>query len=551
MILMKELLKINLNTPQDQAQRLGLVKKPGFGLWGPPGDENPASHRTSDGIVKPLLRTASSPKNAPEQGTIDVKSTNQTQGSIEPDLIRTWEAYIKKYNLIPYTPKTSEEELIRLEKMAGILSTEPGPEIMPEELFIERKKTIEEHLYILNDNIELATVVTGNTNASTAYSDNSQNSFFLQTIRSAAANIILGLDAGETIPNNESIIKSVSQVFGRKNPIRIANVTAEWRRVRQIFEKKLGAWIPENQKKGLPEEIMFEGWDLPTADEQRKKNIIRRDQRSRGLFPGQIDNDLSLSVPISTFNHKQLQGLRTLIHETVHSIRHEHNRLRRMQETPSGYALDEGVTEYITFGILAGLLNPEQYDNFLTEEMKNHPYAHFYNAVHVMARHGGFDVLDYMSDDNYSLVDGQKLRQYKAWRDSPYFSPFEQRPLPPPPVRRYNVTTKAIEAQKQAIQNIFKKLNIDEEIINNFVQVIDKFFEPDNKQDMAFCNRDFIKEFSKLADAVNSGKDIISKEYMEAVEAGNKELAEQIKQKYILNLYNLFKDGPRSATTKY
>lgn len=45
---------ILLETPADDAKRLGLVSKPGFGLYGPPGDDKPATHKSMLGRLVQL-----------------------------------------------------------------------------------------------------------------------------------------------------------------------------------------------------------------------------------------------------------------------------------------------------------------------------------------------------------------------------------------------------------------------------------------------------------------------------------------------------------------
>lgn len=62
---MIRLRNILLETPADDAKRMGLVSKPGFGLYGPPGDDEPATHRSMLGRLVQIKQDTTSAKTQP------------------------------------------------------------------------------------------------------------------------------------------------------------------------------------------------------------------------------------------------------------------------------------------------------------------------------------------------------------------------------------------------------------------------------------------------------------------------------------------------------
>lgn len=83
-----------------QAKRLKLVKKPGFGLYGPAGDENPATHKSVDGKLTPIgntqpaAKTPQKPKTAtalekPKQAPAKPSTTKQLAVPQQPTTATT------------------------------------------------------------------------------------------------------------------------------------------------------------------------------------------------------------------------------------------------------------------------------------------------------------------------------------------------------------------------------------------------------------------------------------------------------------------------------
>ena len=67
---------ILLETPADDAKRMGLVSKPGFGLYGPPGEDKPATHRTRLGKLVQIQQD-DQPKQTSQKTDAPDKPTQQ------------------------------------------------------------------------------------------------------------------------------------------------------------------------------------------------------------------------------------------------------------------------------------------------------------------------------------------------------------------------------------------------------------------------------------------------------------------------------------------
>lgn len=71
---------ILLETAADDAKRMGLVSKPGFGLYGPPGDDKPATHRSMLGRLVQIKQDDQPKQTAASQKT-DTPDQNPQQAS--------------------------------------------------------------------------------------------------------------------------------------------------------------------------------------------------------------------------------------------------------------------------------------------------------------------------------------------------------------------------------------------------------------------------------------------------------------------------------------
>lgn len=67
---------ILLEAPADDAKRMGLVSKPGFGLYGPPGEDKPATHRTMLGRLI-QIKQDDQPKQTSQKTDAPDKPTQQ------------------------------------------------------------------------------------------------------------------------------------------------------------------------------------------------------------------------------------------------------------------------------------------------------------------------------------------------------------------------------------------------------------------------------------------------------------------------------------------
>jgi hypothetical protein len=91
----------------EDAERMGLVKKPGVGLYGPPGDENPATYRSSGGELVPLGADGQGVRQPQQQPTPSVRPTQGKQAaspsSEESD--PRWRANTAMGNLFTASPQ--------------------------------------------------------------------------------------------------------------------------------------------------------------------------------------------------------------------------------------------------------------------------------------------------------------------------------------------------------------------------------------------------------------------------------------------------------------
>jgi hypothetical protein len=445
--------------PDRTAKDMGLVSKPGRGLWGPPGWNEPATHKTFKGAIVKLKEPISREELEKRERELDQKEAErkkekedarrrkrlglppvdvatqavenaprqQPVGKMPERTPEQAESLRKKFEeaaagLPPYIPRTEEQEKRRMESMVGPVPT-PDPtrdklpvgRLMTPEEHAARAKMLQENSRILDENPELAAIVIDRTNKTGTYSDERKNDDFIHSLRTVGTKVILSLENGEMLNDMGAFVTAITSALGRTTIPEIKEFTPEYEIQMGIpFGTLYGLYLRNNRDEGKPDAFSARALDVA-------------------------------GIPIHEYTDKQVSALSTFVHETVHAVRYDSYRALMLQGTKAGYVLDEGITEYVTGGIMAAILTPEQYEQY-RPSTNTHPYDPYRRGVSLLVEYGDFDVADYFNNDDYKMQEG--ISSY-TWNTKRYEYP-STRPV-------YDVVQKARAAQGLAMKNLIEK----------------------------------------------------------------------------------------------
>lgn len=267
----------------DDAKRKGLVKKPGFGLYGPPNGV--ATHQSRDGKLVPLKKRRTKSKKNP----VRRKSTPQDEPTVEDE-------------------PTPEEDTGGSE-----FKFEPSPTARVGEIVDAIRNTLQD---------------------------------------------------GKVI-NVQETLSAVTGVFGRKHAPEVKPFSQKMKElVKRSGQNVLGVYIAQLDEVQVPENIAIS------------------------------------SEPIDQWSDEELRVLGTFIHESIHSTSPRVGPGVRANntfyDTGHGFAIEEGLTEYLTHITINELRGP-------SKEKFDYCYADEVHAIKLMSEWGNLDIREAFAMDSDAL----------------------------------------------------------------------------------------------------------------------------------------------------
>jgi hypothetical protein len=331
----------------EEAKRLGLVKKAGFGLYGPPGDNNPATHASRGGKLAPIGGQATSgiPQNVAFNATDDYHiGPGSNPFAHQPD----WEK-IKKQDAaararaakmpdLPKEPPSPEEVAKVEERMARRKTAPPTTRVAP--LVARILQALPDRI-IKDPKIPVAVI-------SQYYG------------RTDVPQIYMADDLKKKIKPDHAI---VSDAFRRYRCVGIYLSDIDGIGVTRTIDKR----TPMSQ------------WEPELAGAVR--------------------------VPTNSISYR---ALHTLVHEAIHGVSRDvfTQETTKFKRDARGIAINEGLTEVMAQSIMSGLMeNDSHYEKMNLGDPDAHTYPEFTRAIRLLEEFGGLDI-DFLIR-NHNEVDEQ------------------------------------------------------------------------------------------------------------------------------------------------
>jgi hypothetical protein len=182
------------------------------------------------------------------------------------------------------------------------------------------------------------------------------------------------------------------------------------------------------------------GPDFDAAWGKRYVNISARAVYCRNPDIIGIDKDMLIfrDKPVDEWTVEETQAFATHIHESIHSARHTALSYGLVRGSRLAVALDEGITQFLTEGIVSETLdNDAQEEEYFNSK---HTYPNEVAAIRLMIEYGDFDVQLAMTDNT-----SEEVREWSS-RHRNYVTE-----------TRYATIERAKEAQDKVIETLMRK----------------------------------------------------------------------------------------------
>jgi hypothetical protein len=202
-----------------------------------------------------------------------------------------------------------------------------------------------------------------------------------------------------------------------------------------------------------------------TIERMHSALLSSRNIKKAGLYIYNIDKCLLsgeladiMGVPPDEWSAEHWFSLSVFIHEHLHSTKTSQrltayeSHIKKLFIYRSGNldgnfhnlrkVLEEGLAEYITRSIIAGMIDDDEVYSDSVNRFSSHAYKKFTDAVHLMATHGGLDI-------------------DSAWRDTSVVG------------NTLGMFIQMRNAQSTAVENILRSADVEEKKISEVLDLID------------------------------------------------------------------------------